>query len=107
MRVLLDESVPRQLAAELRGHDVQTVVQLGWTGVQNGELLRRGAAAGFEVLVTMDRNLEHQQNIARAGLALLVVIARNSRIETVLPLADAISAALSQARPGMVLHVGA
>ena len=107
MRVLLDESVPRQLAPELRGHDVQTVVQVGWTGIQNGELLRRSAEAGFEVLVTMDRNLEHQQNIARAGLGVLVVIARNSRIESVLPLADSISSALGQVHAGMVLHVGA
>ena len=107
MRVLLDESVPRQLATELCGHDVRTVVQVGWTGIQNGELLRRGAQAGFEVLVTMDRNLEHQQNIARAGLGLLVVLARDSRVETVLPLAGSIIAALGQVRPGMVVHVGA
>jgi hypothetical protein len=107
VRVLLDESVPRQLATELRGHDVETVVQVGWTGIQNGELLRRAAEAGFKVLVTMDRNLEHQQNISRASIGVLVVIARNSRIETVLPLASSISSALAQVRPGMVLHVGA
>ena len=107
MRVLLDESVPRQLAPELRGHEVQTVVQLDWTGIQNGELLRRGAEAGFDVLVTMDRNLQHQQNIARAGLGVVVVIAPNSRVETVLPLAPSIISALSQVRAGMVVHVGA
>jgi hypothetical protein len=107
VRVLLDESVPRQLATELRSHDVRTVVQVGWTGVQNGELLRRTAEAGFEVLVTMDRNLEHQQNIARAGLGVLVIIARDSRVETVVPLAGSINTALSKLRPGMVLHVGA
>jgi hypothetical protein len=107
VRVLLDESVPRQLASELRGHEVQTVVQLGWTGIQNGELLRRGAHAGFQVLVTMDRNLEHQQNIARAGLGVLVVIARDSRVETVLPLADSITSALDAVQPGTFVHVGA
>ena len=107
MRVLLDESVPRQLAAELRGHDVRTVVQVGWTGIQNGELLRRSAEAGFEVLVTMDRNLGHQQNIARAGLGVLVIIARDSRLETVLPLAGSINTALSGVRSGVVVHVGA
>jgi hypothetical protein len=96
VRVLLDESVPRQLVSELSGHDVQTVVQLGWTGIQNGELLRRGTQAGYEVLVTMDRNLEHQQNIARAGLGVLVVIARDSRVETLLPLAASINVALGQ-----------
>jgi len=107
VRVLLDESVPRQLATELHGHDVRTVVQVGWTGIQNGELLRRSADAGFEVLVTMDRNLEHQQNVARAGIGVLVILAQNSRVETVLPLAGPITTALSGVRPGMVVHVGA
>ncbi len=107
MRVLLDESVPRQIAAELRGHEVQTVVQAGWAGVQNGELLRRAVAAGFPVLITMDRNLEHQQNIARSALALLVILARDSRVETVTALTGAVLTALEQARPGLVLHVGA
>jgi hypothetical protein len=106
VRVLLDESVPRQLASELGGHDVQTVVQAGWTGIQNGELLRRGAAAGFEVLVTMDRNLEHPQNLSRAGLGVLVIIARDNRVETVLQLAEPIRTALNQIRPSIVLQVG-
>lgn len=107
MRVLLDESVPRPLAAELRGHDVQTVVQAGWAGVQNGDLLRRAVSGGFAALITMDRNLEHQQNIPKSGLALVVLLARDSRIESVLPLAPAILGALAQAQPGQVLHVGA
>jgi hypothetical protein len=105
--VLLDESGPRHLAGALPGHEVQTVVQAGWGGVENGELLRRTLAAGFHVLSTMDRNLEHQQNIPRSGLALLVIRARDNRVETVLPLANAILATLEHARPGVVLHVGA
>jgi len=79
-------------------------VQAGWTGVQNGELLRRAAEGGFEVLVTMDRNLEHQQNIARAGVGVLVIVARDSRVETVLPLARSINTALSGLHPGMVVQ---
>jgi PIN like domain len=107
VRVLLDESIPRPLAASLGGHEVQTVVQAGWAGVQNGELLRRGLAAGFQALITKDRNLEHQQNIPASGLALLVILARDNRVETVVALAAAIKTALEHARPGEVLHVGA
>jgi predicted nuclease of predicted toxin-antitoxin system len=59
MRVLLDENLPLDLARDLSGHDVQTVVGLGWEGVKNGELLRR-AAGHSDALVTMDRNLEFQ-----------------------------------------------
>jgi len=56
MRVLLDENLPLDLARDLLGHHVQTVVGLGWEGVKNGELLCR-AAGHFDALVTMDRNL--------------------------------------------------
>ena len=55
----------------------------------------------------MDRTLEHQQNSSRAGLGILVVLARDNRVETVLQLAGSIRSALSQARAGIVLHVGA
>ena len=61
MRVLLDECVPRALRDDIRGHEVQTVAEAGWAGVKNGELLRLAAAA-FDVLITVDRNLEYQQS---------------------------------------------
>lgn len=57
-RVLLDEMLPRLLARELPGHNVTTVAQEGWTGVLNGELLRRAEAAGVAVFITADRKME-------------------------------------------------
>jgi predicted nuclease of predicted toxin-antitoxin system len=54
MRILLDESLPRRLALEISGHEVQTVQKQGWAGLKNGELLRR-ASGSFDVLVTGDR----------------------------------------------------
>jgi len=62
VRVLLDESLPRPLAALLSGHEVRTVATVGWSGIENGELLRL-AAERFDVLITADRNVEHQQNL--------------------------------------------
>jgi predicted nuclease of predicted toxin-antitoxin system len=56
VRLLLDECVDRRLARDIPGHEVVTVVSLGWAGVRNGELLRR-AAGNFDVFVTVDRNL--------------------------------------------------
>jgi hypothetical protein len=64
VRVLLDESVPRPLAALLKGHDVTTVGQHGWAGIRNGELLER-ASAEFDVLVTVDKNLPRQLDLRR------------------------------------------
>ena len=63
MWVLLDECLPRRLLRGLPGHEVHTVQGLGWSGTKNGALLRRVASDGFEVFVTVDRNLEHQQHI--------------------------------------------
>jgi len=63
VRVLLDENLPADLAAELVGHDARTVGQMGWVGVKNGELLSR-MRNDFQVLLTMDRTLQHQQHLS-------------------------------------------
>jgi len=59
MRALLDEALPRQLAAAIQGHDVTTVRRLGWQGLSNGALLQRMVEEGIGVLVTADRNFEY------------------------------------------------
>src|SRR5437763_13628405 len=71
MRVLLDECVPGALRKELLGHDVKTVAEAGWAGVKNGELLEL-AAGQFDLLLTVDRSLEYQQNLAAVALAVIV-----------------------------------
>ena len=72
MRVLLDECVPRRLKTELVGHEVSTVAEAGWSGVKNGELLRL-AATRFDVLLTVDRDFEYQQNFSAVAIAVVVV----------------------------------
>ena len=64
MRVLLDENLDWRLRRDLPGHQVESVPLLGWAGIQNGALLRKAVESGFDVLVTMDGNMVHQQNIA-------------------------------------------
>ena len=66
MRLLLDEHLPKDLAAELRGHAAETVVGRGWAGIKNGELLRR-MSGHYHVLVTMDRSIEFQQNVSASS----------------------------------------
>ena len=72
MRALLDESLPRPLAPGIIGHEVRTGRQMRWAGVNNGELLQRAAAAGCGAVITADRGIEYQQNIAQAGVGLIV-----------------------------------
>ena len=106
MRVLLDEQVPVGLAALLPGHDVKTVTGMGWSGVKNGELLRR-AAGHFEAFVTMDRNLEFQQNLGHLPFGILLIRAPSNRLKDVVPLIPSILALLPSTAPGRVTRVGA
>lgn len=103
-RVLCDESVPRDVAAAIGGHTVTTVQALGWAGATNGALLRAAREAGFEVLVTVDRNMEHQQNIPASGLALVVLRARSTRIPDLLPVVPALAEVLPRVQAGTVTH---
>lgn len=66
MRLLLDENFPSDFVAEFTDVEVLTVHGLGWSGIKNGELLRR-AKQVCDVFVTLDRNLEFQQNIKTTG----------------------------------------
>ena len=106
MRVLLDESLPHDLADELPGHDVRTVTGHGWAGLANGELLRR-ARVEFDVFVTMDQNLPHQQNLRALGMAVMLVHAKSNRLDDLRPLIPAILAGIPQIRAGELIRVGA
>jgi hypothetical protein len=104
MRVLLDECVPRALRKELLGHDVKTVAEAGWAGVQNGELLQL-AEKEFDLLLTVDRNLEYQQNFAGRVLAVIVVHAASNDVAVLRPLMPAVLAAIPETKPGKVAHI--
>ena len=73
MRVLLDNGVPRGLAAALRQHAVDEARARGWDALRNGDLLNAAETAGFEVFVTTDRNLKYQQNLASRRIAIVVL----------------------------------
>ncbi len=105
MRILLDESLPRDLGRHLTGHEARTVQQAGWAGTGNGELLRR-AAGRFDVLVTGDRNLEYQQNRADLPLPVIVLVAVSNRIESLRPLVPELLRVLARVGPGQIFHVG-
>lgn len=86
MRLLLDECVPRPLKRDLVGHDVRHVVDMGWSSKRNGELLHLMVAGGFEALLTVDQNLEFQQNLRAVGVGVVVVLAKSNRVKELRPL---------------------
>jgi predicted nuclease of predicted toxin-antitoxin system len=85
MRILIDECLPKKLKLELSDHFVQTVPEAGWAAKQNGELLRL-AEKEFDVLLTNDRNIEHQQNLKQFDLAFIVLAAPINDINDLKPL---------------------
>ncbi|MBX9825197.1 MAG: DUF5615 family PIN-like protein [Xanthobacteraceae bacterium] len=85
MRVLLDECVDWRLSREITGHEVKTAHQMGWATIKNGELLAL-AAQRFDVFVTVDRNLAHQQNLAGYPTAVIALCARSNRLAELTPL---------------------
>jgi hypothetical protein len=74
MRVLFDQGTPVPLRSALAHHVVETAYERGWQSLTNGELLQAAEAAGFELLVTTDQNLRHQQNLADRRIAILVLM---------------------------------
>lgn len=106
MRILLDESLPRKLALELTGHETQTVQRRGWSGLENGVLLRT-ASQEFQVLLTGDQNLEFQQNPDVLPISVIILVAVNNRIETLRPLVPRVLEILQNIRPGQFVRVDA
>jgi predicted nuclease of predicted toxin-antitoxin system len=106
MRILLDENFPADFAGLIVGHETLHVHRLGWAGIKNGELLRR-AATVCQVLVTLDRNLEFQQNIKILPFGLVVVHTVSNRIADLTPLIPGILSAVLRAKPGQAIAVGA
>ena len=73
MRILFDQGTPRPLRRHLTGHSVDTTFRLGWARLSNGDLLDRAEEQGYELLITTDRQIRHQQNLGGRNLAILVL----------------------------------
>lgn len=101
MRVLIDECLPKKLKLELSDHFVQTVPEAGWASKQNGELLRL-AEKDFDVLLTNDRNIEHQQNLKQFDLAFIVLVAPTNDINDLKQLMPAVKNVLNYIQPGEI-----
>lgn len=104
-RILLDECLPRRLNDELPEHDVHTVPDAGWKGRKNGDLLAL-AAGRFDVFLTVDAGIEHQQNVAGHAIGVVALEARSNRIEDLRPLMPRVRQALATLSAGQWVPVG-
>lgn len=104
MRILLDNCIPADLAPHIRGHEIATAVELGWDGLDDGPLL--DALAGhFDVLLTVDRSLPHQQLLSDRPFATIILRAESNRVGHLARLIPELHRVLKAIAPGEVREI--
>ena len=97
MKLLLDESVPKRLASSFpASFTLRRVQEMGWAGTGNGLLLSLAANEGFEAMITVDRGIEHQQNLEALPIPVVIMLASRSRLTELQPLVPAAVDVLSE-----------
>jgi predicted nuclease of predicted toxin-antitoxin system len=104
MRILFDHCVPARLRRLLTSHIVKTTAEMGWQNLQNGKLLA-AAADHFDVLLTVDRNLQYQQNPATLPIAVLVLVAESNKLAALASLVPAAKQTLAALQPRTIVEV--
>ena len=102
MKILLDECLPIDFRHHLPGHEVHTAEWAGFKSLKNGKLLEEAETAGYQVFLTVDRAVPHQQNFVQRRISVLVVRARTNQMEDLLPAVGGILVALGEIQPGQV-----
>jgi hypothetical protein len=103
VKILFDANTSAPLAASLRRHQVTRTDEVGWQGLENGELLDAAENAGFDVLLTCDQTGQYQQNFESRTLA--VAILSTNHWPSLRPLAHKIAAALDFIQNGQVVRI--
>lgn len=104
-RLLLDENIDQALKDLFDDEfEVVTITEQGWQGKKNGKLLRL-TAKEFDVFVTLDRNLEHQQNLGALDLAVVIIRAYSNAFAVVSELMPNVNEAVRSAKVGVATHV--
>ncbi len=107
MKVLLDECVPQSLCRSFTEHECKGARRAGFGGKKNGQLLQLAEEAGFQVLVTVDKNIPYQQNLRGRSIALLIIDIKSNRAKDLRLHARACIEAFGSIRPGQVVKIGA
>ena len=95
-KVLLDENLPLKLKYRLQDVcEIYTVNNKGWNALENGDLINAMQSDGFDYLLTSDKNLQYQQNLAKYSMSFIVLNVPNNNYETILPLVPKIKAVLT------------
>ena len=74
MKILLDHNVPHGLRGALTQHEVHTADYLGWSELENGDLLEAAASQGYDILINCDQGMRHEQNLSRYEITLVTIM---------------------------------
>jgi predicted nuclease of predicted toxin-antitoxin system len=86
MRILLDENIPAKVKSDFgKDFEVRTVRDMRWSGKKNGELLGLITFNGFDFFITLDKNLKHQQNLAKFDIKIFILLAKDNKHQTLQP----------------------
>ena len=91
----------------MSGHFCKSVQRMGWSGLENGELLEKMRQERFDVFITGDRNLQFQQHLPVAGVAVVLLLAPSTKLVDTLPLMDEVLSQLNALQPGTITVVEA
>jgi predicted nuclease of predicted toxin-antitoxin system len=95
MEILLDENMPTKVKYDFGEHYVvHTIRDMGWLGKKNGELLGLAAFNGFDIFITLDKNLKNQQNLNKVDLRFIVLLAKDNKHQTLQPYVNKIKTLL-------------
>ena len=105
MKILLDECLPLDFRHNFPGHDAHSAEWAGLKGKKNGELLRDAERDGYEVLLTVDQGIPHQQNLAGRKLSIITIRSRTNQLEDLRPFVAAILNAMETITPGQTVSI--
>jgi hypothetical protein len=103
MLILFDNGTPAPLRCALRGHNVVEAIERGWDQLVNGELIAAAEAAGFDVLVTTDKNMRYQQNLK--GRRIAFVVLGNQQWPVLQRYVNKVVEAVDAATPGSFIEI--
>src|SRR5271170_2243597 len=103
MLILFDQATPVPIRPYLKGHAVRTAAQQGWEKLKNGDLLTAAEEAGFDLLLTTDKNMRYQQNLAGRNIA--IVVLGQQQWPKLRPHIHLVVDAVNQASPGCYVEV--
>jgi predicted nuclease of predicted toxin-antitoxin system len=105
MRVLLDECIDQRLRNSFSGHDCQTARYSGFAGLRNGDLLAAAERAEFDVFLTVDQGIQHQQNLAGRKIAIIILKVSSNRLQDLLPLVPACRTQIACIEAGQLISI--